>query len=204
MLRNVVFSAPVRRHAGAFVPFVRPSSTSSSSSSSSSSSKRTESSAASQAAATQASNERDRAEKENDAVVATQVGALANVGLAGTKGIIGYGVNSTALMADAANSLGDLLIDAVVYYTIKGTLPLWLSLPLLHHSLPPTTFVHPLTLYKRLCCSCNTHHRPSITEARKKATPAHPWGRGKVTNQPTHIHVLSSIRSASRRISCFV
>ena len=31
--------------------------------------------------------------KENDAVVATQVGALANVGLAGTKGIIGYGVN---------------------------------------------------------------------------------------------------------------
>ena len=40
-------------------------------------------------------------ERENAAVVATQVGALANVGLAGTKGIIGYGVNSTALMADA-------------------------------------------------------------------------------------------------------
>ena len=45
-------------------------------------------------------------------------------------------------MADAANSLGDLLIDAVVYYTIK--------------------------------------------EARKKATPAHPWGRGKVSNPPNH------------------
>jgi divalent metal cation (Fe/Co/Zn/Cd) transporter len=44
-------------------------------------------------------------ERENAAVVATQVGALANVGLAGTKGIIGYGVNSTALMADAGTKL---------------------------------------------------------------------------------------------------
>jgi divalent metal cation (Fe/Co/Zn/Cd) transporter len=39
-------------------------------------------------------------------------------------------------MADAANSAGDLLIDAVVFYTIK--------------------------------------------EARKKATPENPWGRGKI------------------------
>lgn len=39
-------------------------------------------------------------------------------------------------MADAANSAGDLLIDAVVFYTIK--------------------------------------------EARKKATPERPWGRGKI------------------------
>ena len=77
--------------------------------------------------------------------MATQVGALANIGLAGCKvrqsppnppplplprlmssvvylscqGLIGYGVHSTALMADAANSLGDLLIDAVVFYTIR-------------------------------------------------------------------------------------
>ena len=42
----------------------------------------------------------------------------------------------TGLMADAANSAGDLLIDAVVFYTIK--------------------------------------------EARKKATPERPWGRGKI------------------------
>ena len=45
--------------------------------------------------------QRLQSERENAAVVATQVGALANVGLAGTKGVIGYGVNSTALMADA-------------------------------------------------------------------------------------------------------
>ena len=43
---------------------------------------------------------------------------------------------SVGLMADAANSAGDLLIDAVVFYTIK--------------------------------------------EARKKATPERPWGRGKI------------------------
>lgn len=50
--------------------------------------------------------QRIQSERENDAVVATQVGALANVGLAGTKGVIGYGVNSTALMADAGNWMG--------------------------------------------------------------------------------------------------
>ena len=54
----------------------------------------------------------ERKERENEAVMATQVGALANVALAGGKGLIGYGVHSTALMADAANSLGDLLIGA--------------------------------------------------------------------------------------------
>ena len=101
MLRNVGYCAvPVRRYAGAFNPFVRwysptsiLSSSSSSNSSSSSSSGSSSSKIAEATAAAQASNERDRAEKENDAVVATQVGALANVGLAGTKGIIGYGVN---------------------------------------------------------------------------------------------------------------
>ena len=39
------------------------------------------------------------------------------------QGLIGYGVHSTALMADAANSLGDLLIDAVVFYTIREGSP---------------------------------------------------------------------------------
>ena len=52
--------------------------------------------------------QRIQSERENDAVVATQVGALANVGLAGTKGVIGYGVNSTALMADAGNKMMEM------------------------------------------------------------------------------------------------
>lgn len=66
----------------------------------------------------------------------TKIGALANLGLAISKGTIGFSIASTGLIADAANSLGDLLSDAVVYY--------------------------------------------SVTEARKRATPDRPWGRGKI------------------------
>ena len=63
----------------------------------------------------------------HDALVATGVGALVNVGLAGSKGVIGYTVGSTALMADCFNSFGDLFSDAVVFFTViearKGTSP---------------------------------------------------------------------------------
>ena len=38
--------------------------------------------------------------------------------LAISKGTIGYAISSTGLIADAANSLGDLLSDAVVYYSV--------------------------------------------------------------------------------------
>jgi len=190
MLRNVQKISAVRRQCAFITPLIRWSSSNTNTTASSSSSKSTETTAASQAAATQASNERDRAEKENDAVVATQVGALANVGLAGTKGIIGYGVNSTALMADAANSLGDLLIDAVVYYTIKGNI-----LPPAKAIMFSLTLSHCSSLHKLSAPALviiDHHHRLRLryTEARKKATPAHPWGRGKVTHPTNPLTVL--------------
>ena len=63
----------------------------------------------------------------HEALVATGVGAAVNLGLAGSKGVIGYTVGSTALMADCFNSMGDLFSDAVVFFTViearKGTSP---------------------------------------------------------------------------------
>jgi hypothetical protein len=54
----------------------------------------------------------------NKAMYVTKVGAGANLALAISKGTIGFSIASTGLIADAANSLGDLLSDAVVYYSI--------------------------------------------------------------------------------------
>jgi hypothetical protein len=56
--------------------------------------------------------------REQDAVVATQVGAITNIVLALSKGGIGYVMQSTALIADAVHAASDLLTDAVVYFTI--------------------------------------------------------------------------------------
>ena len=53
------------------------------------------------------------------AAFATQVGAVVNLALALSKGCAGYSISSTALIADAANSIGDLLCDAVVYFTLS-------------------------------------------------------------------------------------
>ena len=83
-----------------------------------------------------ANSELDSEKAQKRAIYATKVGAAANIGLALSKGVIGFAVASTALIADAANSLGDVLCDGVVYYT--------------------------------------------VTEARKRATPDSPWGRGKI------------------------
>ena len=47
-----------------------------------------------------------------EAVRATQVGAIANLLLAGGKGFVGYAVGSTGLIADGVNSFGDLFADA--------------------------------------------------------------------------------------------
>jgi divalent metal cation (Fe/Co/Zn/Cd) transporter len=85
--------------------------------------------------------DQDKAEEyasasQKRAMYVTKVGAVANLALAISKGTVGYAISSTGLIADAANSLGDLLSDFVVYY--------------------------------------------SVTEARKRATPDRPWGRGKV------------------------
>lgn len=55
---------------------------------------------------------------EKNAKYVTKVGAAANLALAISKGTLGYAIASTGLIADAANSLGDLLSDAVVYYSV--------------------------------------------------------------------------------------
>eukprot|EP01032_Pedospumella_encystans_P030411 gene30411-34329_t len=55
---------------------------------------------------------------EKNAKYVTKVGAAANLALAISKGTLGYAISSTGLIADAANSLGDLLSDAVVYYSV--------------------------------------------------------------------------------------
>mgnify|MGYP006079927193 CR=1 FL=1 len=56
--------------------------------------------------------------KQGEALRATQIGAIANVFLAISKCSVGFAVGSTGLIADGANSLGDLLCDGVVAYTI--------------------------------------------------------------------------------------
>ena len=56
--------------------------------------------------------------KQGEAIRATQVGAFANIMLAASKGSVGYAVGSTGLIADGVNSLGDLLCDLVVWYTV--------------------------------------------------------------------------------------
>eukprot|EP01038_Epipyxis_sp_PR26KG_P004673 gene4673-6565_t len=53
------------------------------------------------------------------AILATKLGAVANLFLAVTKGVIGYSISSTGLIADAANSMGDLVCDSVVYFTVQ-------------------------------------------------------------------------------------
>lgn len=60
----------------------------------------------------------DSEKAQKKAIYVTKLGAVANVGLAISKGMIGFSVASTALIADAANSLGDVLCDGVVYYTV--------------------------------------------------------------------------------------
>ncbi|KAI9254444.1 cation efflux protein [Phascolomyces articulosus] len=47
------------------------------------------------------------------------IGLASNVGLTLTKGAAGWFMNSAALLADAAHSLGDLLSDFVTLYTFK-------------------------------------------------------------------------------------
>ena len=48
----------------------------------------------------------------------TKLGAVVNVILAASKGAAAYAVGSTALFADAASSVGDLLTDAIVYFSV--------------------------------------------------------------------------------------
>lgn len=60
----------------------------------------------------------ENAKADEKAIFATKIGAGANVFLAISKGMIGVNIASTALIADAVNSLTDVLSDFVVYYTV--------------------------------------------------------------------------------------
>ena len=54
----------------------------------------------------------------NQSLDVTKLGAAVNFGLSISKGITGVLVGSTALIADAVNSLGDLVTDGIVYFSI--------------------------------------------------------------------------------------
>ena len=57
-------------------------------------------------------------EHEREARRVTRLGALVNASLAVSKGVTGFAIGSTGMIADAANSLGDLLMDIAVYLTV--------------------------------------------------------------------------------------
>ena len=60
-------------------------------------------------------------EEDLDSMEVAQVtkwGAFVNAGLGISKGITGVMIGSTGMIADAANSCGDLLMDAAVYFTV--------------------------------------------------------------------------------------
>lgn len=63
-------------------------------------------------------DEHQSEKNKSDALFATGVGAAVNFGLAVSKGGIGYSIGSTALLADCFNSMGDLVADAVVYFSV--------------------------------------------------------------------------------------
>lgn len=48
----------------------------------------------------------------------TKLGAIVNAALGISKGVTGFAIGSTGMIADAANSCGDLLMDAAVFFTV--------------------------------------------------------------------------------------
>jgi len=60
-----------------------------------------------------------KAEKlQRRAELVTKAGGVVNITLAACKGYVGLSIGSTALIGDAANSLGDIIGDTVVYYSL--------------------------------------------------------------------------------------
>ncbi|CAI5734795.1 unnamed protein product [Hyaloperonospora brassicae] len=55
----------------------------------------------------------------NEAIKITRVGMCINVAMAATKGAVGIAIHSSALVADAAHSLSDLLSDVVTLWSVK-------------------------------------------------------------------------------------
>jgi cation diffusion facilitator family transporter len=69
-------------------------------------------------AVSHATHKKELEKNQERAVAVTKMGAAANILLAISKGAVGLSISSTALVADAANSLCDVMSDAVVYYTL--------------------------------------------------------------------------------------
>lgn len=69
--------------------------------------------------ATPSKNENNNGTQQNGALDVTMLGGVVNVCLAAGKGFIGFAVASSGLIADAANSLGDVVTDIIVYVTIN-------------------------------------------------------------------------------------
>ncbi|KAL4163722.1 hypothetical protein KRP22_005150 [Phytophthora ramorum] len=55
----------------------------------------------------------------DEAMKITRVGMYVNVAMAATKGAVGMAIHSSALVADAAHSLSDLLSDVVTLWSVK-------------------------------------------------------------------------------------
>ncbi len=66
-------------------------------------------------------NDLERTAKEHleTAVKWTKFGAVSNLMLASGKGLVGVLISSSAMISDAANSFGDILCDAVVYFSLQ-------------------------------------------------------------------------------------
>lgn len=65
----------------------------------------------------EASEKKQQVSSQN-AAHATIVGSVVNIGLAGAKGLTGISIGSTALIADCINSMGDLVSDSIVYFSV--------------------------------------------------------------------------------------
>ncbi|TMW60263.1 hypothetical protein Poli38472_000305 [Pythium oligandrum] len=61
----------------------------------------------------------ERIDQGKEAIKITQVGMYVNMGMTLSKGILGVASHSSALIADAAHSLSDLLSDVVTLWTVR-------------------------------------------------------------------------------------
>ncbi|KAF4318941.1 hypothetical protein BBO99_00006897 [Phytophthora kernoviae] len=72
-----------------------------------------------EAADTKVKDKAPRFSQGDEAMKITRVGMYVNVAMAATKGIVGVGIHSSALVADAAHSLSDLLADVVTLWSVR-------------------------------------------------------------------------------------
>ncbi|KAE8912533.1 hypothetical protein PF005_g13539 [Phytophthora fragariae] len=67
----------------------------------------------------EAKNPALRSSQGDEAMKITRVGMYVNVAMAASKGAVGLAIHSSALVADAAHSLSDLLSDVVTLWSVK-------------------------------------------------------------------------------------